>query len=715
MPDQVPQIIAALREPLRRMDAVLNFARKLARESGDVPPGLMADFADARRELEKAFVLNYEGIDENLQKQLRELLGVTKAISPEQFSRHVDKLSKRARSALNQLMIHGEGPLTLTDEIGRVRFSDQEPSTLPEPEIPAAAYAVLTGPPPSAEPARPGRPPRLRRALMAVVLIGVLGAVALMLAFLAGPWSGTAPAFNDSVAGDNRSPRGGGNRAGNTPEQPDTPFDAEAAGYPARLELAPLEQTVNPLEARPDNLTPGELARLMLGLEQLVQQLEPRRLSFPPDQTAARVRRFGEGVIAAEPTWREQRKQLLDAYIEHARRELQLALYPAETAGDKVLVSDVLYSAGGGQASLIVTLQVLSQGCGMPTQLVAPLGPSRPLLGHETREGMQTFNGESFGLRDGRQPVLLLSQMLIELAARLRLTMETPEGRSLCSALLERHAGALTVEQAREALRDLDPAWLAIPAVDAEPRARLVYDLAKRLQPVVCETLLGTDAGGDADEALAVYRLADAAGDVERANRALLVLGQRAKPGALLDGQPLPLAVGELLLSQNKSVEADAWFVRAMQEQPEDPRPVLRLLPRKQGETRFDLCREAYTRGERSVAFMRLFAETAAKQGDDLLALKLIDELCAGSEFDALDIRNAALLCMSLGRTDWALARLEKHRDVTGSEPALQRLELICELSLNGLSERARKLAAEWRARGEKDEFVEGLLKRYGG
>jgi len=142
---------------------------------------------------------------------------------------------------------------------------------------------------------------------------------------------------------------------------------------------------------------------------------------------------------------------------------------------------------------------------------------------------------------------------------------------------------------------------------------------------------------------------------------------------------------------------------------------VLRLLPRKQGETRFDLCREAYTRGERSLAFMRLFAEAAAKQGDDLLALKLLDELCAGSEFDALDIRNAVLLCLALGRTDWALARLEKHRDVTGSEPALQRLELICELSLNGLSERARKLAAEWRARGEKDEFVEGLLKRYGG
>lgn len=715
MPDQVPQNIAALREPLRRMDAVLSFARKLARESGDVPPGLVNDFSEARRDLEKAFVLNFEGLEEKLQKQLRELLNVTKALSAQQIGQHVEKLSKIARSALNQLMIHGEGPLTLTDEIGRVRFSDEEPSTLPEPEVPAAAYAVLTGPRPAPEPVKAPQPPRLRRALLAVVLIGVLGVVALAAAIVVGPWSGSTPAYNNTVASDNRPPRGNAAPLGNTPVEPDTPFDAEAAGYPARLALAPLEQTVNPLEAKPDNLTPGELARLMLGLEQLVQELEPQRLSFPPDQTAARVRRFGEGVIAAEPTWREQRKQLLDAYIEHARRELQLALYPAETAGDKVLVSDVLYSAGGGQASLVITLHVLSQGCGMPTQLVAPLGPSRPLLGHETREGMQTFNGESFGLRDGRQPVLLLSQMLVELVARLRLTMETPEGRSLCSALLERHAGALTVEQAREALRDLDPAWLAIPAVDAEPRARLVYDLAKRLQPVVCEALLAADASGDADESLAVYRLADAAGDVERANRALLVLGQRAKPGALLDGQPLPLVVGELLLSQNKTVEADTWFVRAMQEQPEDPRPVLRLLPRKQGETRFDLCREAYTRGERSLAFMRLFAETAAKQGDDLLALKLLDELCAGSEYDALDIRNAALLCLALGRTDWALARLEKHRDVTGSEPALQRLELICELSLNGLSERARKLAAEWRARGEKDEFVEGLLKRYGG
>ncbi|MCB9932498.1 MAG: hypothetical protein H6841_03660 [Planctomycetes bacterium] len=419
--------------------------------------------------------------------------------------------------------------------------------------------------------------------------------------------------------------------------------------------------------------------------------------------------------MASEPGWREARKQLLDAFVEHVRQQLQLALYPSETSGAKLLVSDVLYSAGGGQLSLVVTMQVLAQGCGVPTSLVAPLGAGRPLLAIELRDGAHTFNGESFGLREGRQPVLLLAEMLVELSGRLRPTMATPEGRCLCSAVIVRHATLFSFEQAREALKDLDPAWLDVPAMDAEPRVQLTHLLAQRLQPAVCETLLKEAAGGDADEALAVYRLAAAAGDSERANLALLALGARAKPGALLDGEPLPLVVGDLLARQGKVADADRWFTRAMQEQPEDPRPVLRLLPRKQGVVLFDLCREAYTRGERSASFARLFAETAAKQGEDLLALKLLDELCGGSAFDALDIRNAVLLCVGLGRNDWALERLARHGDLVATEPALQRLELICELSQNGLSERARKLAAEWRARGEKDEFVEGLLKRYGG
>ena len=181
--------------------------------------------------------------------------------------------------------------------------------------------------------------------------------------------------------------------------------------------------------------------------------------------------------------------------------------------------------------------------------------------------------------------------------------------------------------------------------------------------------------------------------DSERANRALLVLGERAAKGALLDGEPLPLVVGDLLARQGNLEAADKWYVRAMQEQPEDPRAVVRLLARKEGEARYNLCREAYARGERELGFMRLFIETTAKRGDDLLALKLMDEVIAGDNYDALDLEHAVTLCMSIGRTDWALQRLQDHRDMIDGEPSLQRLELICELSLNGLTDRASQLA----------------------
>jgi hypothetical protein len=328
---------------------------------------------------------------------------------------------------------------------------------------------------------------------------------------------------------------------------------------------------------------------------------------------------------------------------------------------------------------------------------------------------MHTFNGETFGLREGSQPVLLVSDLLVELSGRLRETMNTPEGRLLCSGVILQHARLFSIDQARAALRDLNVEWLAPPAPDADAATLLRHNLALRLQPEVCETLLKPAAGGDADEALRVYRLANAAGDIERANRALVVLGERAPKGQLIDGEPLPLVVGDLLTRQGKAADADPWFYRAMDEHPDDPRPVVRLLSRRQGAGRLELCREAYLRGEREIGFMRLFAKSAAEAGDDLLSLKLVDEICASESFDAVDVQNAMLQCMSLGRCDWALARFETHRELAGTEPALQRLELICELSLNGYSARAKQLGAAWRQRGEVDEFMDGLLKRYGG
>ncbi|MCB9893819.1 MAG: hypothetical protein H6839_05200 [Planctomycetes bacterium] len=710
--------ILALREPLRRIDTVLNFARKLVRESGEVPPGLLADFKEARRDLEKAFVFSFEYLDEKLAGQLRDFLTATKGLDAKTVAKFVDKLSKRARSALNQLMIHGEGPLTLTDELGKVRFTDEELLVDPPQQTPSAAYALMTGP--NAIPDAPkasGGAPRMRRALVAVVLIGALAAVALAVGYLAGPWS-TTPVYNYSA---NDLSGGNGGRGNSAPanDSPvvidDTPFDADAAGYGAPLAVVAAEPTVNPLEVKPDNLTPGELARLMLGYEQLIYTIEPKRLAFPPDETGRRLEKFAKGAVAAEKSWRDERKPMLDAFVEHVRKELQLALYPEEGSQNKLLVSDVLYSVGGGRLSLVLTFQVLAQGCGASTRLIAPNGASRPLLADNLESGVHTFNGESFGLRDGRQPVLILAEMLVELSSRLRPTMDTPEARCLCSAVIQQHSVLFTIDQARAALKDLQPGWLAQPSEDADARTQLVHDLAVRLQPVVCETLLKPIAEGDSEEALAVYRLAEAAGDAERANRALLMLGERAKPGAMLDGEPLPLAVGELLLAQGKVSDADRWFVRAMQEQPADPRPVVRLLSRKEGSGRFDLCREAYTRGERSTGFLRLFAQTAASQSEDLLALKLLDEICASTEYVAVDLQNAVLLCVSLGRTEWGLKRLADHADVVASEPALQRLDLICELSVNGLSTRAKQLAATWRARGQTDAFIESLLKRYGG
>ncbi|MCA8915908.1 MAG: hypothetical protein KDB90_10895 [Planctomycetes bacterium] len=709
--------IVALREPLRRMDTVLNFARKLVRESGQVPAGLVADFKEARKDLEKAFVFSFEYLDEKLAGQVRDFLTSTKGLDAAMIAKYVEKLSKRARSALNQLMIHGEGPLTLTDELGKVRFTDEELLVEPPQQTPSAAYALMTGP--SALPDAPksgSRPQRLRRPLIAIVLIGALAAVALLTGYLAGPWSGTpVHVYNSNeVADANRSPKGN-SPADSTPVGPDnSPFDADAAGYGAPLTTVPIEAAVNPLEVEPENLTPGELARVMLGVEQLIQILEPKRLAFSPDETARRLEKFAASAVAAEPSWREERKPMLDAFVEHVRKELQLALYPEDSAQNKLLVSDVLYSVGGGRLSLVVTFQVLAQSCGASTRLIAPNGFARPLLADNLADGVHTFNGESFGLREGRQPVLLLAEMLVELSTRLRQTMDTAEGRCLCSAMIEQHSVLFTIDQARAALRDLSPAWLPEPGAEADEHARLVHDIAERLQPVVCETLLKPVAGGDADEALNVYRLAEAAGDSDRANRALLVLGDRAKPGALLDGEPLPLVVGDLLVSQDKPTEADKWFVRAMQEQPNDPRPVVRLLSRKSGVGRFDLCREAYARGERSTGFMRTFAQAAASQGDDLLALSVLDEVCASADYDAVDLQNAVLQCISLGRTDWGLRRLADHADIAGGEPSLQRLDLICELSVNGLSSRARELATSWRARGESDSFVESLLKRYG-
>lgn len=703
--------LASLREPLRRLDSVLNFARKLLRDTGEIPPGLVEDFREARRDAEKAYVFVFDQLDEKLQKLLREFLQATRDITPRQVQANADKLSKKARSALNQLMIQGDGPLTLTDELGKVRFSDDDMK--PDFDAPAARMTAAAAITPAAPVARP---PKVRRPLVAIVLIGVLALAGLAAVLVISPWS-SPPVYNfsNTVAGNTGDNRPRQPPANDPVVEPGKPFDAEAAGYITPLRPASLSGSISPLEADPNNLPPDELVLLMMGYEELVHVIEPERLSLPPEETRRRLIAFGEGAAKAQDTWKAAHKPLLDAFIEHVERDKKLALYPPDNAATKVLVSDVLYSAGGGNFSLVVSIGVLAQSSGAPIRLIAPLGPDRPLLAVTTASGTATYNGQSFGLREGEQPVLLLSELLVEVSRQLRLTLDTPEARLLCSAVTHRHATLFTVAQAREALADFDLEWLAALPEEADARARLMHDVATRLQPVICETLLKPVAAGGADEALAIYRMAAAAGDDGRADRALLALGERAARGALLDGEPLPLVVGNLLAGQNKLEEADKWFFRAMDEHPNDPRPVVRLAMRRTGVTQYDLCREAYARGERGKGFMRVFAGAAAEQKQDLLALSILDELIRGQDFDAIDLQNSVLICIALGRTDWGLKRLADNADIAAGEPALQRLDLICELSVNGLSSRAEQLAATWRARGEDDPFVESLLRRYGG
>jgi tetratricopeptide (TPR) repeat protein len=345
--------------------------------------------------------------------------------------------------------------------------------------------------------------------------------------------------------------------------------------------------------------------------------------------------------------------------------------------------------------------------------LIAPNGPMRPELALRLPNRVDTWNGEALGLRTGNQVLLEPRVALTELARLLRPTMRTAQGRALADALTLHLAGELTETEARAALTELQLQWLPAPGEDASGTARLAHRCALLLQPELSRVLSASQSG-DVAEALKLYRLAEAAGDTENACRAILLLGSRAGPGELLDGQPLTLVVGRLLEQQGDATKAQAWYHRAHDEHPDDPRAALRLAALTQGSERFALLREAYARGERTGAFMRQLARAAATAGESLLALNVLDQLISTDSFDAIDLENAALQCLALERTDWALLRLRSHPEIVAREPRLQRLELICELSAHGMTARAQDLAAAWRARGEQDGLVESLLRRYG-
>ncbi|MCC7508568.1 MAG: tetratricopeptide repeat protein [Planctomycetes bacterium] len=704
--------LAALREALRRADTVLAFARKVLAEGGEVPPGLLEDFDDARREVEKDFVFCYSTLDHEAQKSFRNFLQVTKGINQKRLEKNLPKLSRRTRSLLNRIVISEGTSPSASGDVAVVRFNDHDPPHVSQPA--ASPVAAAPASQPAANSTSASR--SLRRVVAAVVLISVLGLVAILAAWMAGAFSSAGIEDNRPDIAANATPSNlpAGNTAPDLPVDPDAPFDAVAAGYThAPTVMVPLSGT-NPLDVAPGAMVLDQLPALLLGFEELVYTLEPERLSRKPSDTRAEWAAFAQGVVAAEPKWRDQRKPLLDAFVAHLRTELHLARYPADSNAN-VLPSDVLYSAGASQLPLVVTVQALAQGCSYGTLPLAPNGPSRPELSLRLRDKISTWNGEALGLRTGNHPVLKPQEALLELALLLRATMKTERGRILADAMILHLAPLFTAEMAQAALTDLDHMWLAAPSPDTDDRDKLMHRLSKALQPAVCRVLTAENQAGTVNDALKLYRIANAAGDTVHARAAMLLLGKRAEKGAMLDGQPLAYVVAELLAQMNRPDEAEQWYRRAHDEHPDDPRAALRLADRTRDEPRFALLREAYARGERSAAFMRQLARAAAQEGEGLLTLAVLDELCAGKEFDALDLENAALQCIALEHTDWALERLARHADLVGSDARLQRLDLICELSVNGLSPRAKELAAAWRTRGQKDPQVESLLQRYGG
>jgi len=716
---QPTEQFAAMRESLRKLDHVLNFARRLKDDQGAVPQGLVDDFADARRDLEKQFVLHFDKLDEEIRSGMRNMLQATKTPTPQLLDENLERLSRRVRGLLNRIVIEQGNTVSLTTEVGDVRFDDNLDNA-PDPDEPPPPRKAV----PPAQSATPAPRRMLRRVLMAAVLLLVLAGGGLGAAWAAGAFASTPvrPPVQIADNGDERlEPRDQPKRTDPQPD-PTEPFNAAAAGY-LLDPVAAAPGGLNPLDAEPTALTAHQFTPLMLGLEDLIAVLEPRRLHRPPERTRATLQAFGESAVAAEPEWRKSRKPLLDAFVDHIRTQAQLARYPADANAHVVLISDVLYASGGPQLPLVVTLNALAHCAGLPLLPLAPHGPELPMIGIVLEDGVHTYNGAAYGLRSDAPEVLAPDVALLHIARMLRPTLDSPEARLLCDAIVIRYGATFTPDLARRALQDLDWHWLADPEAPDAPdpddadarRAELLHRVATMVALPVCRAMIVETVNATPEETLKLYRIARAAGDDHLAGLALELLGSRARPGTLIDGEPLSLAVGDLLLSQGRFEDADRWFTRAQTEHPDDPRPVLRRVVRARGAEAYALLREAYARGERALGFMRTLVQAAREQGQPLVALALLDELTAESAFDPEDLESAVLVCIELGRADWGLKRLAPHGDLVRSQASLLRLDLLLELSEHGMTPRARDLARAWRAREQSDPLLEGLLRRYGG
>lgn len=211
-----------------------------------------------------------------------------------------------------------------------------------------------------------------------------------------------------------------------------------------------------------------------------------------------------------------------------------------------------------------------------------------------------------------------------------------------------------------------------------------------------------------------MLELALAVADAASVEQALLLLAERAQKGAQFRGEPLPLVVARQLLARGDKAGAQGWFKRAFEEAPDHAAAALELaaLAENADLKRYYL-RSAYARGCRAPDFLRELAGAQAQAGELLSALALLDELCAQEAGTVQDLADAALLCLALERPAWAQERIAASRHAR--EPAILRLDLIAEIALHGLSDRARALAQAYGRRGQDDPYIESLLSRLGG
>lgn len=697
--------LEALREGLRKASAVADFAQRMAREKQSVPEGLVADFTQARATIEREFVRVYQLLSPDLKKRLKELILKTKGLTPDIMARGAEALVERLRGVLNDLMIDGGLPLSLTEEI--FDTAARETTT----RVSAGVAQVLAKPP---EKARAQAPERGFSPVIAAALL-----VLALVAAGVGAWgigmfdSGRPPALN-RVAVENASSPLPGNAPSNKPSEivdDGAPFDRAGAGFTRPLRAQPLRPALNPLSEDVDlaAVVTSEWPLLQLGLEELVHELEPQRLKLDPEETRRRMAQFADSAEKTDLAWIGARRKFLDAFVDHVREKLQLAVF---NEGAQVLLSDVLSAKGAPRLPVLIAYLALARACNADLALIAPVRIEYALLAQRVKGGTATFDGELIGLRPTPAPEVKLTALLAAQCELLRPTLTDAHARTAFSAVLLRCQGRFDAKQAREALADLDLDWFQ---GQARPDIRpLMAPAARLLAPAICATLLDPAARGDAAEAAKLLDLADAAKDSASAVKALLLLGERAEKGALLRREPLAYVIAMLLQKRGDKALAAQWFKRAMAEFPDHwPSALDFAHATEDSSQKRALYEAAYARGCRTPAFLRELAKAEAGAGENAAALAALDDLLGLESATAGDVRDAALLCLSLEKYQWAQERIAASKFAQESE--LLRIDLICELAQNGLSDRARVLVKSYGKRGTEDPYIESLLQRFGG